>query len=557
MFKRNPAEKQISLMDPYNNFPEYIKKLLHQSWAEYFYSCIFCRINEERFQVLFSRNYSRPNSPINIIVGLLILKELNQWTDEEMMGAFYFDYRVHYALGISDFEKERVCINTVSNFRSRLYQYAETHQRDLLGEEVEALTEELIKITDMDTSLARQDSFMISSNCKMMGRLELIYTVNLNMVKILSKNVPSSIPASCVHYLEEHDKNAYIYRAKKEEAPDKIEQLLAESLELYEAVPKNLRGEQAFLNLARLLEEQTETKDGETTPVENGDIPADSMQNPSEPDATYRRKNNQANVGYVMNAVEARDEEKDLSMIVHHVLGPNVTSDVELGLNALESGLREKGVEAMVSDGAYYSSEVIKKGEKEGIEVSFSAINGRKPPDDQLGANAFTIEDHRITGCPGGAVPLESEYDEEKELFKARFDHKDCDACEHRDDCIFKEQRKSNLVSFTKKKLITDTQRSLLGTEEHRRLGDFRAGVEGVPSVFRRVYHVDSIPVRGLIRSRVWHHFKVMAYNFKSCLGYLKKAGAASPLFSFITRFLSAGCRWGTNSISVKWCYAG
>jgi hypothetical protein len=41
---------------------------------------------------LFSENYSRPNAPVNIIVGLLFLKEINRWIDEEMMSAMYFDY---------------------------------------------------------------------------------------------------------------------------------------------------------------------------------------------------------------------------------------------------------------------------------------------------------------------------------------------------------------------------------------------------------------------------------------------------------------------------------
>ncbi len=99
-------------------------------------------------------------------------KELNGWTDEDTIAALYFDYRVQYALGISDFDRERICINTLGNFRSRLYEYAEAQGRDLLGEEISRLTEALINISGMDTRLARQDSLMISANCKQMGRLD-------------------------------------------------------------------------------------------------------------------------------------------------------------------------------------------------------------------------------------------------------------------------------------------------------------------------------------------------------------------------------------------------
>lgn len=122
---------------------------------------------------------------MNILVGLFFLKELCGWTDEEMIGAFYFDYRVQYALAITDFDKERLCINTITNFRNRLCNYEEKNTVDLLQQQVDALTEELIRVSEMDNSLARQDSLMVSANCKKMNRLELVYTVNVNMIKVL------------------------------------------------------------------------------------------------------------------------------------------------------------------------------------------------------------------------------------------------------------------------------------------------------------------------------------------------------------------------------------
>ena len=84
---------------------------------------------------------------------------------------------------------------------------------------------------------------------------------------------------------------------------------------------------------------------------------ADSLQNPTEPDATYRKKGHKSGIGYVMNVVEARDPEKEMSMIVYAERQPNIVSDSELGLNALDGDL--KGVETLVSDGAYYSQEMV------------------------------------------------------------------------------------------------------------------------------------------------------------------------------------------------------
>jgi hypothetical protein len=126
-------------------------------------------------------------------------------------------------------------------------------------------------------------------------------------------------------------------------------------------VPDSLKDTQAFKNLARLIEEQT---DDDHSPKDDKDQSAGIMQNPSEPDATYRKKGNKPSVGYTLNIVEARDNEKGLSMIVHTERQPNNVSDIELSLNTLDGDL--KGVETLVSDGAFYSREVVEKALEKG-----------------------------------------------------------------------------------------------------------------------------------------------------------------------------------------------
>lgn len=96
---------------------------LQKTWADSFFRSVFLSIHEDRFSVLYSDKLSRPNKPVNILVSLLILKELNNLTDEELIDSYYFDYRFQHALGISDLSEEGLCINTLTNFRSRLVSY--------------------------------------------------------------------------------------------------------------------------------------------------------------------------------------------------------------------------------------------------------------------------------------------------------------------------------------------------------------------------------------------------------------------------------------------------
>lgn len=526
MFKESKKVRQINIYDPYHSFPNYVREALHNSWAEFFFEHIFCNIDESRFSVLYSDNYSRPNSPVNLLVGLLFLKELTGCTDEELIGSLYFDYRVQYALGITDFEKERICINTIGNFRKRLVEYAEATGIDIFHQEVASLSEKLVEIAKMDTSFARQDSMMISANCKRMGRLELVYSVNANVVRALRKHEEDLVPDSCQHYLNSDDKNDHIYRTKNEEADGKLQQLLKESVELLQIIPEPMEASPEYSNLTRLLSEQTEASDDGTLQPKNGkDLSAKNLQNPSEPDATYRKKGKKDSIGYALNFVEARDEKKNLGLILHHEQQQNSISDVEFGNNTLEAPVAEK-VKYIANDGGYFSSANIEKANSKGIKMSFSALTGKK----EVGISGickFEIDEdiQRIIKCPAGHRPKQTKYNEGNQTYSAKFPKDLCEKCPMAAQCPIKRSSRYNQIKFTRKKYITDLSRCEIGTEEHIRLSRFRAGVEGVPSVLRRMYNIDRIPVRGLNRSRIWVDAKIMAYNFRAFYAYCRRSG--------------------------------
>lgn len=52
-------------------------------------------------------------------------------------------------------------------------------------------------------------------------------------------------------------------------------------------------------------------------------------------------------------------------------------------------------------------------------------------------------------------------------------------------------------------------------------LSRVRNGVETVPSILRRRYHIDTMPVRGKIRTKHMFGFKIGALNFRKLLKYL------------------------------------
>ena len=74
-FKVNSGQ-QISFNDSVFSLTAREKKALDNSWAKIFADEIFPNIDEERFSVLYSSKASRPNAPVNVIIGALIIKEL-------------------------------------------------------------------------------------------------------------------------------------------------------------------------------------------------------------------------------------------------------------------------------------------------------------------------------------------------------------------------------------------------------------------------------------------------------------------------------------------------
>ena len=100
-------------------------------------------------------------------------------------------------------------------------------------------------------------------------------------------------------------------------------------------------------------------------------------------------------------------------------------------------------------------------------------------------------------------------------MYQASFNKKTYGQCPFNDQCGAKFQKKSVFVMISEKMVQRASYLKKLSTEEYRTLSKKRNGVEGRPSVLRRRYHVDHIPVQGLVRTKIWFGFKIGAINAK------------------------------------------
>ena len=462
-------EQQMAIHDSLYNLTEREMKYLKNSWAETFSKKIFPFIDEDRLSVLYSDNpASRPNNPANVYFGLLILREVFNQSDEEALNALMFDVRYQYALHTTSFKEQPVSKNSLTNFRAAVYSYNQEHGVDLIQEEIESHAQQFSKLLKIEGKTIRMDSLMVSSSCRKLSRLEIIYSTVARLIKVIDKN--TALPENFKPYLEEGHYNDTIYRSRDKDLNSKIKRVLKDGLKLYSLYKnKEMSKTEEFKLLSRMLKEQTRKGRIKTSK----EISPDSLQNPTDPDATYRKKGKKKHIGYTVNIVEKFDDKN--RMITGYDLKKNNYSDQKFAKDAIKK--LDKGTTALI-DGAYYSEDIAKKAEAKGIKmVPTNLVGGGK---NSNGAK-FEIEEkeHLVKKCPYGHKPINSKFKERS--YRAHFNQKHCSNCPLRKDCSVVKQKKSYLFKVSETKLHRCQLIAKMGTFEYQLLKIFS---------FQRTYRV-------------------------------------------------------------------
>ena len=181
------TSQQMTLDDSTYHLTEREQKALEKSWAKLFAEEVFPMIDEEMFRVLYCQDNGAPNTPVNIIVGASIIKELLDLSDDEMVEGLMLDIRFQYALHTTSFEEQPLSDKSLSRFRKRCYDYREKTGTDLVHSCMVSLASGIARVMKITGRTRRMDFMMIESNIKKLSRLELIYTCIANLASRLAK----------------------------------------------------------------------------------------------------------------------------------------------------------------------------------------------------------------------------------------------------------------------------------------------------------------------------------------------------------------------------------
>lgn len=208
--------QQLTVLDSTFNLTEREKRMLEKSWANTFADKVFTAIDENIFSVLYSKKASRPNTPVNVIVGALILKEALNVTDDEIVEAMAFDIRYQYALHTTSFEEQPL----VTEPSAGLEQEETEHDVDLIHECVVKMAKEISDFMDITPDKQRMDSLMVAANIRNLSLLELFYTCVANLCKIMDER-GTKIPDEQYHYIKKDDYNKCIYHKRDMDATER------------------------------------------------------------------------------------------------------------------------------------------------------------------------------------------------------------------------------------------------------------------------------------------------------------------------------------------------
>lgn len=526
VFRENKKHLQTDEPSTLDCLPPKQRRRLEKSWAGTFYRQCFSRIDERPFAVLFSEGYSRPNTPVNVLLGLEALKAGFGWSDESMWDAFCFDLQVRYALGYWNLGEGQFDLRTVYNFRARLLAHLRETGEDLVGDAFAQITDEQSEALALQTNLMRMDSTMIASNMRNLSRLELLVEVLQRVHRMLCEVDRVRYGEEMAPYVRGSTKQ-YVYRINHEEGPARIAAIGVLMGRLVGELGACYAQHPIYQLLQRVFGEHFAVEKGAARPKKGSELKANSLASPDDLEASYRRKGGKAYKGYSVNVSETCAPENPLQLVTLIQSAPNVTNDDDLMIEALPTLKERLDVQEVFTDGSFNSLESDKACREQGVQHTQTAIRGHAPSR-RIGLDAFDISTSSAgipqqATCPQGQQ-VSVEGGKKKGRYVAHFPLLACETCPIRPRCLTRPcQRLPHRTLFFDAHDLEIARRRQRITQDRQSGRNLRAAVESTIAALKYPYG-SKVPVRGWFRVNCWMNYKALILNVRRIHHYLDTA---------------------------------
>lgn len=503
--------KSRHLFTPFEHLGPKRLALLESSWAHLFREEILHRLPVHELFHLYDEFRGRKTKDLYTMLGIVLLQQMEDLTDEDAVDRFAFDIKWHYALNATD----------PADCHAYVSQRTIWTMRDHVGRlglekpMFENVTDTLSKLFALDPSRQRLDSVHIFSNMAHLGRIRLfVKTIRKFLVNLRRHHADlhGGIGDVAARYDEKGDGQ---FAVKPSESARKLQEVGDDCFYLVERFRENeaIASMSSYRLLVRLFNDQCvvegEEKSARTVVVKpNKDVPSDSLQNPSDPDAGYCGHKGR---GFKAQIRETWSPDKSQPNLLTHVA---VEAAHESDANALlpavsdpsERGLAPK---ELLADSLYGGDENVEKAAELGVEVISPAM-GRQAGVVTLADFGFSGDE--MTGCPQGHAPVETKTGKHGGKI-VRFDGNACGECPIRPDCPARRDKRHSTVIYDLRALRLARRRAKEKTESFRGVYRFRAGIEGTMSDLDRMTGIKRLRVRGMPQVRLAATLKAAGLN--------------------------------------------
>ncbi len=532
-------------------------QLLEKTWAIVFRDRVLPLIDEGAFAGMYCPDNGAPNKSVQHLVALHLLKDECDLTDEEVIENFDWNVLWQVALDV-DPNEAHTCRKTLHNFRERVM--ANKKGRELFNQ----ITDGVARLGNIDFGKQRTDSTHIVSNMMMLNRLGLfVKTIEqfLSKLERIDRKLLDGLPN---RFFERYiDRRGYFADSKSSQAMRRIEACAKDLWYLVDRFrgDSKISATKQYKHMARLFKEQCKVVDGEGAEEERvalkeaksakpeDKIPTNSMQSPSDEDATYGHKGK----GYEAQLSETCSKDNPFQVITDVAVSDSCGSDQNETIPIIER-LEEAGRKPREQyvDSGYVSVDNIKEAEQRGVDLK-GPIAGGAEKDDRLHLHDFRFDDHgELIACPSGHSPLEVQREEKNDDWRIQyvFDRKKCQDCElasvcplMREDVARQEDsdekpRKLNnpKITTTEEDRIVAQRKQRQSTSEFKEDFKIRSGIEATGSELKRKHGCSKLRVRGRRRIELALFLKNAALNVKRCISYVLSGGELRPNFALATR---------------------
>ena len=511
-------QNQGVLFDPWHFLSPKRRDLLDQSWAGLFQKELLCELPVDEVAASFKEDRGRPTKELYTVLGVLLLQQAHDLTDDETVNQLAFNIQWHYALNITDESdsSKYMCNKTLWNMRQIVT------EKSLDTIVFDCFTDKLAMLFNSNIENQRIDSVHIKSNMRRLGRIGIFtstvhkFLINLKRNhKVLFDTVDTGITDK---YLSEKSLQCFSM-VKPSESSKTLASVSSDLFDLVEQFKNDseIKSMHSFKLLERVLNEQCNVSDdGKQVEVKKPkEIPSDSLQNPSDPDATYSGHKGQ---GYQVQVMETycKDGESDnsLNLITHVEVEPSHESDANALLPAIESAKqRNVSPEELLADSLYGSDENCQKAVELGVHVVAPAMGSIKKEDHINLSDFESTENGIVISCPEGHAPVQTKTNKAGTRHTATFDSQHCAECPLRGKCPAKPGKKNHYLRYKAKEMRLAKRRSYEQTDEFKDRYRWRAGVEAAMSEFDRKTGVKHLRVRGFKAVRFCAILKATAIN--------------------------------------------